>query len=221
MVSLFGALAGMVNATLCYKQIPVRVEEFSWHIIPAGFLHGGLLVFVPLYLIGAVRKKFKGLLFICLALSAHLGGWFSWIAINYSIQEKYLKWKFFSNNFVEIVFWPWKDGLSMEAFFGPFQVFGLVSSILYAGIALYKILEKKNLFVILFWTTLAGALGSTWFWLEVLSGKKWYLSSLHGVIWGFLVAIGLWLFAKSEKPTRNATPESNKARSIGSRNPMI
>lgn len=188
-IALLGAAGGAINAWLCYAKIPVAAagnEQFHWHVIPAGAAHGAILAAMT---VGCASFLLKRGLWARL-LAAPFIGWvvayLSWIPLDRSAFDT--PW---SKSFA----WPFTQGW-IEATFMVFAYFGLVSIIYYFWLVMGG-LARRGVGIHLFCASLAGILGSLWWWIE---WKPWYLSLIHGAIWGILVGYGTW---------RAATPENS------------
>ena len=177
-VGLGGALGGAVNAWLCYARLPVPVEgnpEFAWHVIPAVAFHGAVLAMVAfaagMLLSGRpLRKR----LAIALPL-AWVAGFVAWIPLDRST---------FQQPWMESVMWPFDSGA--KALIAPFQFLGLVALLYYLAVALY-LARTRGVGRHIACAGAAGFLGSLWWWIVV---GPWYLSAIHGAIWGTLVGVG-------------------------------
>jgi len=69
----------------------------------------------------------------------------------------------------------------------------LVSLLYYRALTLGRQLRTPDLRTHQLIASACGVLGSLWFWLD---SKPWYLSLLHGAIWGSLVGFGVWRFQR-------------------------
>ena len=172
-IILFGGLGGLINASLCYWRLPVRVEDFQWHIIPAGFFHGALLV--GLTVVGAAFFSKRGHLWriIGAVATGYVVGWITWIPIRFSITDAIQ---------LKSVWWP-VDVDDLGLLWAPLETFGFVSLLLYLWLV-YGARYNRAILIVIF----CASLGSLWFWIE---WKHWYLCLLHGAIWGGLVAIAM------------------------------
>lgn len=180
-VALCGAMAGAVNAWLCYAGLPVPVIErnssnFEWHVIPAGAVHGGVLA--ALVFGAAILASTRPIAFR-MGAALPLGwlvGYISWIPLSRSALDR---------SWPESFFWALEDQ-DWTQVFAPFAYFGLVAVFYYVW------LTARGLKTVHAWENVAGAcaagtLGSLWFWLIY---EHWYFCVLHGVIWGVLVGLG-------------------------------
>ena len=85
--------------------------------------------------------------------------------------------------------WPYSSNTLPEAGLGLLQYFGLVSLLYYAALTLGRQLRVSDLRTHQAVAGACGVLGSLWFWIDT---KPWYLSLLHGAIWGACVGYGVW-----------------------------
>lgn len=177
--TLAGALGGAINAYLCYAKIPVDVAFFKWHIIPAGAAHGALIVLITLLLSRFFYSKDIFWRWLGVFLTGYLAGGISWTAIRTSIDEKFT---------VETLWFIDREGV-LDALLGPFQTFGFVA----LGFSFYLIILRQSRHlrweIHLMASTLSAIIGSLWFWA---SFGFWYLSFLHGIIWGVPVGFAVW-----------------------------
>ena len=183
-IAAAGALAGGVNAWLCYARWPVPAQEYSdfgWHLVPAGAVHGAVLA--PSAFLGS--RWLRGLGWAKRLLVAVATGWVagyvSWQPLRMSLDGR-LSWST----------WPF-DGPTSAWFIGPLQIFGLVAC-LYCLVPPRWTPGTKAGASSLIVASVAGAVGSLWWWLAV---GPWYLSLLHGTIWGSAVGLAWWSFAAS------------------------
>jgi len=181
---LAGGLGGAANATLCYLKLPVPVQEstqaatFQWHIVPAGFAHGAVLALIAIMALGVMGRRNRFLAFSATPFVAWFAGYASWIPIGLSISDESL---------LHALAWPVRDGNAVSALVGPAQSFGGVAGLLYLlFLVAGRTAERPPVAAIL--ATLAGALGSLWWWIE---WETWYFSLLHGGIWGSLVGLAM------------------------------
>ncbi len=179
---LFGAVGGAINAYLCYAKIPISLESkylsFSWLIVPAGATHGAILALASLFCAYYSHSRSQLFRWLGIPVAGFLSGWLSWIPINLSFSAEK---------------WPWVilnpfDINSIQNIFAPYKVFGLVGLIYYFLLVIFGVLYERRLWVHISCSILSGILGSLWFWIE----EAWYLSILHGTIWGILVGLGTW-----------------------------
>ena len=180
-VALCGALGGGTNAWLCFARVPVPVKDnpnFGWHLIPAGAVHGAVLAIVSFGLGTFLsRRTVRARLAAALPL-AWLAGFASWIPLNRSA---------FDEPWAKSVAWPFHqrwDG----ALLGPLQYFGFVALLYYAAVA-FGLTRHTRLAPHVACASAAGVLGSLWWWSAM---EPWYLSILHGAIWGACVGVGAW-----------------------------
>lgn len=180
-VAICGALGGGTNAWLCFARVPVPVKDnptFGWHLIPAGAIHGAVLAVVAFGLgVLLSRRTLRARLAAALPL-AWLAGFASWIPLNRSAFDE--PW---SKSFAWPLHQRW-DG----ALLGPLQYFGFVALLYYAAVAFWLTRESR-LAPHIASASVAGILGSLWWWSAM---EPWYLSVLHGAIWGACVGMGAW-----------------------------
>jgi hypothetical protein len=172
------AVAGAANAAACWLQWPAAVPDsgdvFRWHLVPAGAAHGAVLA--ALALVG--HRVLRGAPFAVRWLAGPIVGWLagylSWIPIAASIGAEHGP--------LGLVGWPF-DGVQ-QALLAPFQGFGLVAALYYWS----RLLREHNpgpAWAAQLAGVASGALGSLWFWIEM---ETWYLSLLHGAVWGLLAS---------------------------------
>ena len=184
-IGLLGGIGGAINAWLCYAKFPVPankyIDDFPWHIIPAGAVHGAILAaisvgFAVLFWERRSLTRWVGLLAI-----GWLSGYLSYLPLNLSLfipSEK---------NVFRALILPF--GSLREALLMPYQTFGFVAFSCYFFLNICRQLFNKRLPVHLFIGILSGCVGSLWWWIVC---EHWYLSLLHGTIWGALVGYGFW-----------------------------
>ena len=181
-ISAAGALAGGVNAWLCYVRWPVPVEryaDFAWHLVPAGALHGAILALCAflgsrwLRELGWAKRLPIGV------ATGWIAGYLSWQPLQLSLARR-LGWSA----------WPFSEP-SSAWFIGPLQIFGLVA-FLYCLVPPRWMPGTRVGASSLILASAAGALGSLWWWLAY---GPWYFSLLHGTIWGCAVGLAWWSFA--------------------------
>lgn len=177
-VGLAGAVGGALNAALCFLEWPVQAadESFRWHVIPAGAFHGGVLA-------GAVFGA--GLLLagrgLCVRIAAALpvawiAGFVSWIPLSDSV---------FDNPWLSSFDWAFQGSDWSNPILLPFLYFGFVALLYDLSLLYLRPRQTAPLECVLF-TSASGVLGSLYWWI---AWESWYLSPLHGVIWG--VPVGL------------------------------
>jgi hypothetical protein len=173
-----GALGGAINACLCYFQWPVAASDyrgFRWYVIPAGALHGAVLAAVAVTAATLLRRRSAASRALTAVPLAWVAGALSFIPIYRSV---------FSEDWYRSVTWPFQ-GSALAAMLAPFQYFGVVAGLFY----LYLVFVRDRLppgHISLGGPVLAGVLGSLWWWV---SAEPWYLSLLHGSIWGAIVGV--------------------------------
>lgn len=197
-ITLLGAAGGAINAWLCYAKIPVAAaenEHFKWHVIPAGAAHGAILALVT---VGCASWLLHRDLAARLLVAPFIGwgaAYLSWIPLNRSA---------FDDPWLKSLAWPF-GGDWIHGIFMVFAYFGLVTVIYYLWLVTGG-LARRALGVHLICACAAGILGSLWWWI---SWKPWFLSLIHGTIWGMLVGYGTCI------AVRAATPEDKNVTSRG------
>jgi hypothetical protein len=182
-VGLCGALGGATNAWLCYAQIPVALEQdFRWHVVPAGAIHGGLLALSAFGLGMLLLKQTLGVRLVAAPLIAWTAGFVSWMPLNASI---------FNDPWSKTLAWPFYEGTTVV---GPFMYFGLVTLVYYLCLVLFCA-RRRSLGVHVLLASASGVLGSLWWWS---AWNYWYLSLLHGAVWGACVGAGAWWALRSD-----------------------
>jgi hypothetical protein len=184
-VATGGGLGGALNAWLCYARLPVPAggATFSWYVVPAGALHGAALAVAALAAARILRTSTMAVRFAAAPAVAWLAGYISWIPLNrFAVDEP---WR-------ESLTWAWRQGWDL-AILGPFQYFGLVSGLLYLTLVFGWGRIRR---AVVWWLAAiaCGVLGSLWWWVAV---EPWYLSPLHGSIWGAAVAAASWNWVRS------------------------
>ncbi|MBI4354451.1 MAG: hypothetical protein HY595_04365 [Candidatus Omnitrophica bacterium] len=195
LIGLLGGVGGMVNAWHCYS---IKILDFSWSIIPAGFCHGMVLAVVSV--LGAVLflKRAWGVRLVGLPVVGWLAGWWSgiplWLHYFWTTPPIFkgevagMTW----SKIVRAFIWPFGGGI-----WQPYFWFGLVGAAYYALLNLSQQLTSKRLMTHLMMGIISGILGSLWWWI---SSKMGYLSVVHGTIWGSLVGFGVWKSQQARKP---------------------
>jgi hypothetical protein len=177
-----GALAGGVNATLCYLRLPVPIEESAvnlhWHVIPAGCAHGALLALVAVAASEFARRRRTALIWCAVPFVAWLGGYLAWIPLDLSVSGR---------SAAESLAWPAEGGSQViSILWTPLPYFGAVAGLLYLSLLLARSLTSRWVFILA--ATAAGTLGSLWWWIE---WGPWYFSLIHGTVWGSFVGLAL------------------------------
>jgi hypothetical protein len=178
-VALAGGLGGAVNATLCYFEWPTGISnaDFHWHIIPTGFLHGSVLALLA-FVAGVNARQLKALKRWALALPVGwLAGYIAWIPLHMSAFDRPAS---------SALMWPIAD---TEGWFAvivsPIAYLGGVAVLLYLWVVERP---RRSVLANVMASSVAGMLGSLWFWIIF---ETWYLSLVHGLIWGSLVGLAL------------------------------
>jgi len=172
-IAVGGAVAGALNATLCFLAWPVEVLAFEWHIIPAGSLHGCVLAVIPACAFIFVRRRHVYVQLICALPVGWISSSLSWSAIAFSLEYERSGTLSLSGDFP-------------SPLTGWIEVFGAVSFLYYLTLFLLRSWPHR-LIVAVVSSSISGVLGSLWFWIAV---EPWYYAALHGVIWGALVGVG-------------------------------
>jgi len=181
-VAIAGGIGGLIDATLCYSKWPVPVEDaaarFHWHVIPAGFVHGALLAVLAVAAADLGRRLTSPFRWAASLPVAWLAGYLSWIPLDVSAFDKSL---------ASALVWPLVNADSrLAALWAPLLYFGSVSGLLYLWLSGARAVRPRIAEVA--GASVAGVLGSLWWWLL---WKPWYLSVLHGVVWGSLVGLAV------------------------------
>jgi hypothetical protein len=172
--------------------VPVAASEdlrFSWHILPAGIVHGGLLALITIGSALVLWKRSLRARWAGIPLVGWIAGWLSSIPIqlyigstSLGVGDPGLTWQKAWR-----VIWPFE--FSLQSVWMPFCEFGLVAVVYHIGLLLYRRRSPMGLAAHLLLATLSGILGSLWWWA---GWEPWYFSLLHGPIWGSLVGFGAW-----------------------------
>jgi hypothetical protein len=188
-VGVCGAVAGAINAWLCYARVPVPVGEspdFAWHLIPAGAVHGGLLAMFAFGLATLLSKRSLGMRLAAALPLAWIAGFASWIPLNRSA---------FDQPWLKSLTWPFHAGWN-DALLGPLTSFGLVALVYYVTLTLVCA-KPRSLATHVLCASAGGVLGSLWWWITF---QPWYFSLLHGAIWGVCVGAGAWSACRGGRP---------------------
>lgn len=191
-IALLGGVGGAINAWLCYAKLPgcsVPEMDFIWAILPAGALHGGLLAVIPVWAAWLLREQRMRPRLAALPLAGWVSGWIPYIPISFYVGL-YFAPDFGGGGWYDKLlkaFWPFR--MDVESLWMPWQSFGFVGAAYYLLLNLCRGLTSRSLFRHLLMGILSGALGSLWWWSTF---KPWYLSVVHGAIWGSLVGFGVW-----------------------------
>ena len=199
-VSLAGAAAGGLNAWLCYAGLPRPVTvhpRFMWHIVPAGVLHGAILAAAAC--LGALwcrGARWPQRLSKAVAVG-WLAGYVSWQPLRISIDAT-LAWSA----------WPFNESWEW-LLASPLAHFGFVATIYCLAPSSDRMPGARQLGL----TLAAGILGSLWYWTAY---EQWYLSPLHGAIWGTAVGLSAWSSASAavRLPGRTADVAARRARPV-------
>jgi hypothetical protein len=188
-VGLCGAAAGTLNAALCYAQLPVKAagETFSWYVIPAGAFHGGILAAIAAAGAQHLRRAHWPFAVAGCLLVGWAAGTLAWIPLNHVAFEE---------SWLESATWPFDQG-PLVAVLSPLQFFGFVAALYCLTLSRLEIRGRRAHAAAAIGS---GVLGSLWFWIAL---KPWYLSPLHGAVWGTLVGFGASSGAASEQGAHN------------------
>ena len=181
-IAFLGAIGGAINAALCYAKIPVAAavdKNFDWQVIPAGAVHGAILAGVAVGVACLLTGKAVWLRLLTAPFAGWVGGYLSWVPLNPLVFDK--PWS-------KSLSWPIGEATGIGLLFITFLYFGFVTAIYYVCLSLGG-LSQRGLGVHLLYACTAGIAGSLWWWI---GWKPWYLSLLHGTIWGMLVGYGTW-----------------------------
>ncbi len=175
-----GGVGGLLNGALCYLRLPVPVQEsgvtFQWHVVPAGMFHGAALAVCGAAGAELARGRSRAVRTLVSVLAGWVGGYLSWIPLNMSA---------FGQSVLRSLAWPFTEGL--QALWIPFFYFGIVAALLCAWLS--RVAGRSGVGAQMAATSLAGALGSLWWWV---SWGPWYFSILHGAMWGVLAGSASW-----------------------------
>ena len=190
--ALLGGLGGGLNAFWCLAKFPVAVSggtDFLWTIVPAGACHGALLTVLTVGIARAMHWRPAIQRWIGVPLVGWLAGWLSFIPISLYMQS-------LTSNSIdpglsarEIVRALWPFEWSVGSLWSPYASFGLVAALYDFLLVVLRQLRSPRLSRHLLMGGISGALGSLWWWCIY---KPWYLSLLHGAVWGTLVGFGVW-----------------------------
>ncbi len=199
LVGALGGIGGAINAWLCYAKLPglsVQEMDFLWAIVPAGALHGGLLAVISVGVAQWLRERRMRLRWAALPLMGWVCGWIPYAPIAFYVHLYFVP-DFGGGGWLDKLLkalWPFR--LDLESLWMPWHSFGLVGAIYYLLLSLCRGLASRRLMTHLLIASLSGIAGSLWWWILF---KPWYLSVLHGAIWGSLVGFGVW---KSQRAAR-------------------
>ena len=204
LIGLLGGAGGAINAWLCYARFPVPVGydadlAFSWQIIPAGLTHGAVLAVASVGLATSLWTSAWPVRLVGAPVVGWLAGWLSFISIQLYISFTPIMEStggLTRDEVLGALVWPFR-ALSIETLWIPYPHFGLVGLGYYFLLNICRQLLATRLAVHLLLGSVSGALGSWWWWM---SYKPWYLSLLHGTLWGSLVGFGVW---RSQQALRN------------------
>lgn len=175
-VGLCGAAAGALNAALCYAQLPVKAagETFSWYVIPAGAFHGGILTAIAASAAQRLRRAHWPFAVAGCLLVGWVGGALAWIPLNHVAFDK--PW-------LQSATWPFHEDL-LWPLFSPLLYLGFVAVLYCLTLSRLDVRGRRAHAAVAIGS---GVLGSLWFWI---AWTPWYLSPLHGTVWGTLVGLG-------------------------------
>jgi hypothetical protein len=199
-VSGAGALAGAVNAWLCYSRLPVPVEEytdFAWHLVPAGAAHGATLALCASLGWNWTRHFAWPKRIAAAVAMGWTAGFLSWQPLRMSIDNR-LGW----------AAWPFDEGW-LGAFTSPLSTFGLVVCVYCLMPAGWTRGVRVGVQSVLL-ASAAGALGSLWWWIGY---GPWYFSLLHGTIWGSAVGLASWTSAVRREAAIHLIPARDRRHS--------
>ena len=199
LIGLLGGLGGAINAGLCYLQLPVPVSttgsffpwlaggthamQFSWGIIPAGMLHGGLLAVVSTGFASWLIRRGRLTQWAGVPLVGWVAGWLSWIPVQLYVSladrgELLTRRDSLVAKMIDAVRWPF-TGQAAERLVGPYSFFGFVGLLCYVCWVPCRQWRSATLGAHVLVTSCSGCLGSLWWWSH---WRPWYFSLLHGAI---------------------------------------
>ncbi|MHC4915542.1 MAG: hypothetical protein ACYTGB_08620 [Planctomycetota bacterium] len=183
-IVLLGGAGGAVNAFLCYAKWPVEVADFDLHIIPCGAGHGAVIALVTVGAAMLLERYRFPLRFAPFAAVGWLSGFLSYLVLNISLsmtEPMAFTWRELFESADSLLLWP-------------FMYFGLVGLLYYVALGVCRGLRASARVVHIVLAGGSGVLGSLYWWIM---WEHWYLSPLHGTIWGLLVGYGVW---RSQRP---------------------
>jgi len=186
-VALAGALGGGINALLCYAGWPVVLEDgpFAWHAIPAGAVHGGVLALAAFASAIVLRNRHLAARLGAAVPVGWIAGFAAWIPLARSVGWED-SWRQSFTWVAEYQHWG--------STYTPLLIFVFVALDYYLAVVL-RLAGERRLTRHLFGGILAGTLGSLYWWIAM---HHWYLSLLHGAIWGTLVGWATWSVCRTE-----------------------
>jgi hypothetical protein len=168
-------------------QVPEPVHDnpkFGWVVVPAGAIHGAVLVLIPVLVAAALaawRLTFRVLM---TPLVGWLAGYASWIPLHHWVVEE---------TWLDSLSWPWgQSGGWTDAIWVPFPHFGLVAAIYFVAFVAPGLRGRRMPIMVA--AVCAGVLGSLWWWIEF---EPWYFAAIHGSVWGLLVG---WATTRLSRP---------------------
>jgi len=184
-VGAAGAVAGAVNALHVLAQ--GGLEWHQWHLVPAGFAHGGLLAAIAACVAFLARNRPLWIRLVGVPVSGWLSGYLAGVPLWASILAG-----------CDVCRGPFSmDSLLWDPFFDRM---GLVASIAYAGWALPGRQRSPRLVAYLAIGVTAGVLGSAQFWIAAVERQAWRFFPPHGATWGVLVGLAAWRVARRLAP---------------------
>ncbi|MCM8794958.1 MAG: hypothetical protein NC819_04060 [Candidatus Omnitrophica bacterium] len=183
-VGIFGALGGIINGLLCFLRIPPVAEGsgyFDWRIVPAAMCHGSLLAVCSVGFSVLFLKKKELFRWIVIPAVGWISSWISFIPFHLYITK----------NLQAVVLWPMQ--LAPQAWYVPFCYFGLVAILAYFFLGICRLLLSKDWRIHVAAGVFSGVVGSLWWWS---AWKPWFVSILHGSIWGILVGFSVGRFIR-------------------------
>ena len=193
-IGLFGGIGGFINMSLSYfKFTPTSLlgiypsEEYDLWLLLGGFIHGFTLAFVAIFFSALFFNKSSWARIFVWPFVGWFSGWVSMIPVFMDHIDGS-----FSQKLLVAAQFPW--GLSKtpwDFILGPFWTFGGVAFLLFGGLSFFWAFRSEKIFPLLLTTALSGILGSIFIFSWQLD---WYISLIHGTIWGLLVGFGLLKF---------------------------
>jgi hypothetical protein len=182
---LFAAGGGAPGGTLnALHALYLFQDNLAWHIVPAGLIHGALLAALSLFCARFIAAQRLALRLALPAVEGYIIGYATFLPIVLSAH--------FDLSF----FW---FGQEDQPFYWPWWAFGLVAALSCLGWGAARLIGSSRLAVHLATGSVAGVLGSLWWWS---SWEESLTCLLHGTLWGCLVGLGVWKAGQSSPARR-------------------